>query len=134
MSPLTVNLLFPDGAPRLNQIALLVITVKANYMDATNMIVRVNLPEALELVSGELSWNGSVIKGDQVDVIKATVKSVKTGNWQIGIYKYVNPDENGFGADGEVPFYISISEDSAQWGKTPPWYKGGNEIPIQPSK
>jgi hypothetical protein len=131
--PITVNLSFPDGAPPLNQEAELVCTVNALSMPVKNMSVSVNLPEALELVSGELSWVGDVAEGDEAEVIKAVVRSVKTGNWTIELTAYLNPEENGgLKISGSAHIYISISEDSAEWGVTPPWYEGGgHEVPIE---
>jgi len=130
---LAVLLSFPDGAPPLNQEAELVCTVNAPARSAKNMSVSVNLPEALELVSGELSWSGDVAEGDEVEIIRAVVRSVKTGNWTIELNRYLDPEENrGFGFQNPDPFYISISEDSAEWGTTPPWYKDGDhEVPIK---
>jgi hypothetical protein len=124
--PITVDLSFPDGAPPLNQEAELVCTVRTPAMSAKNLGVSINLPEALELVSGDLSWSGDVVQGSKIEIIRAVVRSVKTGNWTIELNRYLNPDENGgFGFQNPRPFYISISEDSAEWGSTPPWYKHG---------
>lgn len=130
--PITVLLSFPDGAPPLNQEAELVCTVNTPAMSANNLSVSVNLPEALELVSGDLSWVGDVAEGDEVEIIRAVVRSVKTGNWTIELNRYLDPEENrGFGFQNPHPFYIAISEDSAEWGTTPPWQGGGHEVPIE---
>jgi hypothetical protein len=131
--PITVELSFPDGAPPLNQEAELVCTVNTPVRSANNMSLSVNLPEALELVSGKLSWDGDVAKGEEAEVIRAVVRSVKTGNWTIELNRYLDPEENrGFGFQNPAPYYISISEDSAEWGITPPWYEGGgHEVPIE---
>ena len=130
--PITVELSFPDGAPSLNQEAELVCIVNA-YEPAKNMSVSVNLPEALELVSGELSWVGDVAAEDEVEVINTIVRSVKTGNWTIELTAYLNPEENeGVGISGSAYIYKSISEDSAEWGKYPPWYEGGGGgLPVE---
>ena len=129
---LAVLLSFPDGAPPLNQEAELVCTVNAPARSAKNLGVSVSLPEALELVSGDLSWFGDVTEGDEVEIIRAVVRSVKTGNWTIELNRYLNPEENGgFGFQNPDPLYISISEDSAEWGITPPWQGGGHEVPIE---
>jgi hypothetical protein len=129
---ITVELSFPDGAPPLNQEAELICTVNALSLPVKNMSVSVNLPEALELVSGELSWLGDVAEGDEAEVIRAVVRSVKTGNWTIELNRYLDPEEHGwFGFHNPLPFYISISEDSAEWGITPPWQGGGHEVEIE---
>ena len=107
--PLTVDFSFPDGAPPLNQTAELICEVKNNYIAIRNMSVKVDLPEAFELVSGNLSWTGNISEGGEVEVIKAVVKAVKTGNWTIEVHKYVNPEEHGgFGGTGWHPVYVSI--------------------------
>jgi hypothetical protein len=130
---LDVLLSFPDGAPPLNQEAELVCTVNALAGSVKNLGVSVNLPEALELVSGNLSWSGDVAEGDEIEIIRAVVRSVKAGNWTIELNRYLNPGENrGLGFQNPDPYYISISEDSAEWGTTPPWYKNGShEMPIE---
>jgi hypothetical protein len=130
---MTVELSFPNGAPPLNTEAELVCIVKTPAMSAKNLGVSVSLPEALELVSGDLSWFGDVAEGDEVEIIRAVVRSVKTGNWTIELNRYLDPEENGgVGFQNPDPFYISISEDSAEWGTTPPWYKGGDhEVQIE---
>ena len=64
--------------------------------------------------------------------MEAIVKAVKTGNWTIEVYKYVDPKKYGFGGNYSHPVYVAISEDSAAWGITPPWYKGGGvEVPVK---
>ena len=119
--PITVHLSFPDGAPPLNQQAELVCTVRTPAGFAKNMSLSINLPEALELVSVDLSWSGDVARGTEVEVIEAVVRSVKTGNWTVELVAYLDPDENGgFGISGSSYIYISISEDSAEWGIRPP--------------
>jgi hypothetical protein len=102
-------------------------------MPIKNMSVSVNLPEALELVSGELSWVGDVAEGNEVEVIRAVVRSVDTGNWTIELIRNLNPEEHGWsGFINPAPFYISISADSAEWGITPPWQGGGGgEVEIE---
>ena len=97
------------------------------------MSVSIDLPEAFELVSGNLSWVGDIAIGNKVEVIKAVVKAVKTGNWTIEGHSYINPKEHGyFGGEGHYPIYVSVLEDSAEWGITPPWYqKGGIEVPVK---
>ena len=58
--PFTVRVSFPDGAPPLNKTSLLKVTVKSNYPSLKGMKIIVNLPESLELVTGELTWLGDV--------------------------------------------------------------------------
>lgn len=97
------------------------------------MSVEIRLPEGLELVSGELFWFGDIAEGNEVEVIRAVVRSVDTGNWTIELIRNLNPEEHGWSEFIDpAPFYISISEDSAEWGITPPWQTGGDgEVEIE---
>ena len=120
--PFKIEVSFPHGAPPLNQTAELVCTV-FTLPALHNMRVELTLPDAFELVSGSLSWSGDVAAGVEIQVASAVVKSVKVGNWTIEVYRYVDPDEHGgLGIDGGPPIFVSVTEDSAEWGITPPWY------------
>jgi hypothetical protein len=135
--PIIDEVSFPDGAPQLNHEARFVRTVYAKNIPIKNMRVSVNLPEGLVLASGNLTWQGDIVKGEKVDIITAVVKAVKTGNWIIDIITDIDPRENGFFIGSlEVPsrgvVYVSISEDSAQWGLTPLWYKKDGPVEPQP--
>jgi len=93
-----------------------------------NISIEIRLPEGFELVSGELSWFGDISSGDELEVIRATVRAVKTGNWTIESRCAINPEKQcGISVvPGWHPaIYVSVSEDSAEWGITPPWYEGG---------
>jgi len=129
--PFTLDLSFPDGAPPLGETAELVCVVKADG-NLKNMSLEIDLPEAFEVVSGNLSWIGNISKSVETEVMRAVIRSVKTGNWTIELIGHLDPAENaGVGLNGPGPIcYVSVSEDSAEWGKYPPWYKGGGvEIP-----
>lgn len=117
-----VQVSFPDGAPPLGQTARLVATVDT-HVPAKDLSVGIDLPDGLELVSGELSWFGSIPEGCEIDVINAVVKSVEVGNWIIEENSYLDYKEHsGFGIDGGSSIYVAISEDSAEWGLNPPWF------------
>lgn len=128
--PITVELSFPDGAPPLNQEAELIyiMEVMEPGLILENMSIEIRLPEGFELVSGELAWFGDISSGDELEVIRATVRAVKTGNWTFESRCAMNP-ETQFGISivpGWHPaIYVSVFEDSAEWGKYPPWYEGG---------
>ena len=130
--PITVELSFPDGAPPLSHEAKLNCVVKARR-NFENMSVEIGLPEGFELVSGDLSWVGDIPSGDDLEVIRATVRAVKTGNWTIEATTYIDPEKHsGFGGTGRYPIYVSISEDSSEWGIYPPWHEGGGHpVPIE---
>ena len=133
-SPFTVDVSFPNGAPPLNREAELRTTVRT-LVNLTGMSVEIRLPTGLELVSGELSWTGDIPAGE-LKVIGATVRAVETGNWTIEVRRDLDPARNGgLGMRGSAPVYVSIFDNSAEWGITPPWYeKGSFEVPVQPAK
>ena len=66
ISPITMQLSFPDGAPPLNQEAELICIVKPQCI-LKNMSIEIRLPEGFELVSGELSWVGDITSGDDLE-------------------------------------------------------------------
>lgn len=131
---ITVEVSFPDGAPPLDQEAELNCVITSQRLTLENMSVEIRLPEGLELVSGELFWLGDVAKGDEIVAIEAIVRAVKIGNWAIELSKSIDPEEQG--GFGFMPgwldaIYVSVSEDSAEWGIYPPWYKNGSHaVPI----
>ncbi|MBM2824676.1 MAG: hypothetical protein HW402_340 [Dehalococcoidales bacterium] len=128
-SPVVLDISFPDGAPLLNHEARLAVKVTVRTFGVNNMSVNVSLPDAFQLVSGNLSWVGDIARGDKVTVeaITAVVRAVKTGNWTIDTLFNFDPG-NGFRVGeggGHYRVYVTVSERSAQWGIRPPWYKGG---------
>jgi hypothetical protein len=99
--------------PPLDQTALLTVTVKSNYPAFEDLYLFVDLPEGLELVSGELSWNGSIQPNEQVTAIEAIIKSTKIGdNWEITATVPLLP-VNGEENNARYHYYISISENSS---------------------
>jgi hypothetical protein len=133
--PITVDLSFPDGAPRLNTEAELNCIVKAPAISLKNMSVDIRLPEAFELVGGNLSWFGDINQGAELEVVSAVVRAIKAGNWAIELRTSIDPEEQGCFSmypDWQDAIYVSVSDDSAEWGIYPPWYEGGgHEVPIE---
>jgi len=81
--------------------------------DAKNATARISLPEGFELVSGNLEWQGDVLQ-NQTYAIEATIKSVKTGYWELaGRIQYSPPGSDDIlgGADF---IYVAVSEDKAE--------------------
>ncbi len=118
--PSEVILSFPNGAPPLNNVAELRCTIRADY--ANNMTVKINLPDAFEFVSGNLSWSGNLSKkkdgSGTSKTINATIKSVKTGQWIIEAQATVDNPEgewNYVEGGGRYRIYVSVYEDSASW-------------------
>ena len=121
-----------SNAPALNETAELTCVINARTA-IRNMSVEINLPEGLELVSGNLSWHGDIPYEDEV-VIKAVIKAVEIGNWTIESSGCVNPEENWFSlsCSPQPVIYVSVFEDSAAWGRNPPWIKD-DLIPLNES-
>ena len=72
------RLTFPHP-PSLGKTAELTLVASA-YMDAPGARISVALPKEVELVSGNLQWNGYMAKGDEIE-LKALVKATKVGKW-----------------------------------------------------
>jgi len=126
--PFIIEASFPNGAPPLNQTGQLRCVVKSNYPPLTIPRLEVGLPEGMELISGALTWSGSVLAKEQVTAIDAVVKSIKVGNWTVAVNVYlgwIGTVEN----IGHPDIYVSISENSAQWRAYPPY---PNTYPTRP--
>jgi len=80
------------------------------------MVFEVTLPEGLELLTGELTWTGTVPEYGEVIAINATVKAVNTGNWTVGFKYYFTENITNI---GQGWIYLSISENSAEWRENP---------------
>jgi hypothetical protein len=128
MPLISVEVSFQDDAPPLNQTAELLCTV-ITRISVKSMSINVDLPDAFELVSGELSWIGDVPADSETTVIKALVKSVQVGNWTIDTRSQMDPQENGGYRGGDYPIYVSVLEDSAEWGVYPPWIEDRTTVP-----
>ena len=119
--PITAEASFPDGAPALNQTAKLICKIKTLHIPAQDVSINIVLPDGLELITGQLSWIGSVPKDSEIVVINTIVRSVQVGNWIITVDGYIDPQKHGFGGNTHYDIYVSIAENSAKWGFTPPW-------------
>jgi hypothetical protein len=99
------------------------------------MSVDIRLPEAFELVGGNLSWFGDINQGAELEVVSAVVRAIEAGNWAIELRTSIDPEEQGgfsMYPDWQDAIYVAVSEDSAEWGVYPPWYEGGgHEVPIE---
>jgi hypothetical protein len=118
--PVSVELSFPHGAPRLNQTAELRCVVRL-HTSADNVTLEINLPDGLELASGDVSVNlGTITKGD-VKEVNAIIRPVKVGNYTIE-YK-LSPifRDQSLKGPGWHYIYLSVTENSAEWGAVPPW-------------
>lgn len=105
--PLTTDLSI-SNPPALGQTAELTMTLTLGW-NPLNFSASILLPEGLEFVSGNLSWQGEVNEDEPIQ-FKAVVKAVKTGTWLVRALP-----QQGSGDQ----FYLRISEDSAQVSKNP---------------
>jgi hypothetical protein len=136
---------FPSGAPALNQEAELLCSVKTDTNIKIGYLnIWVVLPDGLELVSGDLSWEGSITAKpeDSISTVRSIVRSTQTGNWEIRVHGYLSPKEFPgitIGPEG-YPVFITISKDKAEWGLNhppgsplPTWETIPNNYPTPPT-
>ncbi len=76
-APIKSELYFSDKLV-LNKTTVLTLYLVSSQ-DETNVTARIILPEELEVVSGDLTWNGNLVANQTVEV-QATVKPLKEGN------------------------------------------------------
>ena len=115
---------FPHGVPALNQEAELLCTVDTvRSVNGVGLKVWVDLPDALQIVSGNLSWEGTIVAnpGDTIPTVNAVVRSVREGSWQIRVHGDLTREHpGGTFLPAGLPVYVSISEDKAEWSLDPP--------------
>jgi len=70
-----------SDAPILNRTVELVFTLET-IDDAPNTTIKMFLPEGIELVEGNLLWNGDIKKDEKIEH-KISIKVVKEGEWRI---------------------------------------------------
>jgi len=87
-----------------------------------NLTLKINLSNGFELVSGDLAWSGNLSR-QSIRELKANIRAIKVGNWTIQAVINVGPQNTWFIAEGGGIFniYVSVAENSAQWGEYPPW-------------
>jgi len=110
-SPMKIEMSF-SNAPALNQNAKITTTITYNGRQIENMpetIAQIILPDGFELIDGNLSWSGKVMKDEPVQ-FDLTVKSVKIGNWTIKANARSPPEGDAY-IGGRDWIYISIFED-----------------------
>jgi hypothetical protein len=122
--PVNLQMSFPQGAPRLDKTAELLCVVKTHVLTADNVTVQIYLPDGIQLVNGDLSVQlGPMSKGGMRD-FKVIIKPVRVGNYTVQaklslIPSGINPAFSP--GPGLYEVYLSVAEDSAQWGEYPPW-------------
>lgn len=136
-----VNLSFPNGAPRLNQPAELHCVVGTAGLVADNVTVKINLPDGLQYVSGDLSAEFGtmpiIVKPmpaiDKKEII-AIIRPIRSGNYTIEAkLSLIFRDLSSTLGPGLFVIYLSVSDNSAEWGTVPPWLpKITPPLPITP--
>jgi len=132
MPAIPVDLSFPNGAPRLNQGAELRITIMTPGSE--KVTVTTNLPDGLMLVSGSLSEQFEKTSAGDIKELKAIVKPVKVGNYTIdSTLSFISWDPTFVPKINHNYVYLSVSENSSEWGTLPPWLPRGTlPVPITP--
>jgi hypothetical protein len=79
--------------------------------DAHDVSAQIILPDGFEKIEGDLEWHGD-IKYGTTKTLTATVKSVKTGNWEILCKAYFDPSPDQHLGD-TVSLYVIVSQSGA---------------------
>ncbi|MFC2049803.1 hypothetical protein ACFLTN_01330 [Chloroflexota bacterium] len=123
----SVELSFPHGAPRLNQTAELRCLVELS-IPADNITLELNLPDGLELVSGDFPAHLGTMTEGEAKEINAIIRPVEVGNYTIEVKRSLVFQDPLVYRPGPGLYYIylSVSEHSAEWGTVPPWIPKGS--------
>jgi hypothetical protein len=132
IEPISITVIFANGAPSLNQIAELRCNIKSQGLkDNTTLRLNVDLPSSFQLVQGALSWQGSVASESEVTAIDITIKAIQIGQWTINTYSHgISVPLEGYKINGTHPIYVDVEDNSAEWGITPPWANHATTIPV----
>jgi hypothetical protein len=124
---------FPDGAPRLNEVARLKVILFQKAQILNYVQIEVILPEGFVLVNGYLTYEADSLPYGDFEVINAQIKSIKTGNWVIETrMQWFEEGASIPEKEGKYPIYVSVTEESAEWGINPPW-QGHTPAPLDTS-
>ena len=108
IAPINANLSI-FGVPTLNQTVELAL-IATPLIDAPNTTIQILLPNGFELVDGNLSWEGDVLKNEIVR-LTVSVKAIKKGNFVIEASTISNKPSYSFGKLNKL--YINVSEKTA---------------------
>ncbi|MBM3301758.1 MAG: hypothetical protein FJY85_17635, partial [Deltaproteobacteria bacterium] len=105
-----------SGPPLLNEAAELVVTVSP-AQDVSNVVIHIILPEGIELIEGDLRWEGNLFAHQQLQR-KVVVKVVNVGSYEI------QASVEGLTADGQMvrqskQLYVATSETTASVSEIP---------------
>jgi hypothetical protein len=93
--------------------------VATAMLDAPGARISVELPKELELVSGNLRWNGDMAKGDLVE-LKAIIKATKIGKWMIQASCAYSPNPTTLRYLPSDYLILYVFEDGADTVESPP--------------
>jgi hypothetical protein len=121
-SPVNLQMSFICGAPHLNQVGRLRCVVKTPALTADNVTVKINLPDGIEFVRGDLyAQFGTMSEGDKKQ-ITAYIKPIRTGYYTIEAKLSLVPRDPAYSlGPGLFEIYLEVAENWARWGKHPPW-------------
>lgn len=74
----------------------------------TNTNAKINLPEGLELVEGDVNWQGDIVGNDQKG-FKIKVRAVQNGEWTVEASAKCTVDETNWYGDTES-FYVLVKD------------------------
>ncbi len=91
------------------------VEVTTSAWDLPSVILTITLPSGVELVQGDLHWQGNLAKGQTVTK-DLTIRVTAPGTWVIGAFTYAQPDlqDRSFYFFPHKRLYIQSSADSAQ--------------------
>ena len=116
--PIEANLSFSEspvlGKPV--QVTATLNLVKDYFKEVVREVdVKITLSEGFQLLDGNLEWKGD-IQRNQTYTLRATVRTIKTGTWQIGVNAWGEAD----GVNGFTGLYVTVSEKRAIVSDRPP--------------
>lgn len=85
VSPIYVEFSFPHGLPSINEAKELECLVKTSDRDTKNVEITVNLPDGLQLVSGNISAKFKAMSKNDVKELLATIKPVRYDDYTIEV-------------------------------------------------
>jgi hypothetical protein len=127
-SPIKVELSLSQ-APKLGETVELTCTVNLKE-PANNVTIQIDLPEGIDRVSGNITWNGNIPEAgtgklknwdNQVEKkveLKATIKAIKVGEWDIQAIAWYTLGLNY--VEGDIKhIYLDVAADSAEMSRMP---------------
>jgi hypothetical protein len=112
--PINANLSFSDP-PLLNKPVKItaIFSIPSNYYnaEAQNVSAQILIPDGFEKLDGDINWKGNIPRGKS-QTLKATVKSIKIGNWQVIAKAEFDPSKAEHYI-GDAILYVSVSEKEA---------------------